>query len=451
MPGRETAARRATVREIPHAAVPGWVQLGHAVIRLPSLWEPDQRTLALPGAVLDAFGFDRGQEVYVFPADGGQRLVVGPLVGIWVTPAMLRSWKRGVRLLSQEVRAAGGIPFFFDLQGVDRAGGRIRGWTWQGGRLRPVTTPLPDVIYNRATFPDPGPRAAARSLRRALWEEDAIPFVNLASGFPKWETYQALRFFADTRPLVPETVRLEAPAELAAFLSRHRLVFVKADGGSHGTEVVRLRAAGGGWWIEGQVGRQRLRTRAADPAQAVEVLSRWIAGGVWVVQQGIQLPRLNGRRWDLRVEVKKDGTGTWTVPLIVVRLGHPATVTTNISRGGTPFELEAFRRRFGPLPALAGLKAKATRVAVRVALALEARFGPLGEIGVDIGLDPQGRPWVFEANAKPQYGPSPRPEQARGLMAYAVQLALHGWAGREGGVIRPHPVASLQTFAGWAG
>ncbi|HEY8552095.1 MAG TPA: YheC/YheD family protein, partial [Thermaerobacter sp.] len=394
MPGRETTARRVTVRDLSKAAVPGWIQLGRAVVRVPYVWEPDRSTLALPAEVLDAFGFDRGQEVYALPADAGRRLVVGPLVGIWVTPAMLRSWKRGVRLLNQEARAAGGLPFFFDLEGVDRARGRIRGWTWQGGRLRPVTMPLPDVIYNRATFPDPGPRAAARSLRRALWEDDAIPFVNLASGFPKWETYQALRFFAATRPLVPETARLDAPAALAAFLSRHRLVFVKADGGSHGTEVVRLRAAGGGWWIEGQVGRQRLRTRAADPAQVAELLSRSVAGGVWVVQQGIQLPRVNGRRWDLRVEVKKDGTGTWTVPVIVVRLGNPATVTTNISRGGTPFELEAFRRRFGPLPALSGLKAKAIRVALRVAFALEARFGPLGEIGVDIGLDPQGRPWV---------------------------------------------------------
>jgi len=36
-----------------------------------------------------------------------------------------------------------------------------------------------------------------------------------------------------------------------------------------------------------------------------------------------------------------------------------------------------------------------------VALALEACFGLHGEIGLDVGLDQQGKLWLIEANSKP--------------------------------------------------
>lgn len=351
----------------------GWIQLGRGAVILRHRWEPARQTLALPAPFLDQFGLIPHQDLHVFPAEGGQRLVIGPLIGIWISPSKLQRWKRGMRRLSQEARGAGALPFFFDLDGIDRARGRVVGVVAVGDQFRRVTMPLPDVLYNRATFADLTRRAAARALRQALIHEDAIPFVNVASGFPKWETYETLRFFAETRPLVPETIRFGDSEELTGFLARHRLAFVKSDAGSHGTEVLRLTPDGEGWLVEGQVGDRKVRTRAGDVTQLVSTLERWVGGSEWVVQQGIRLPRLKGRHWDLRIEVRKDGKGEWRIPLMVVRLGNPASVTTNISRGGQPFVLDDFRRRFGKLPHVNGLRAKAARVAVRVAFALEAR------------------------------------------------------------------------------
>ncbi|HEY8394659.1 MAG TPA: YheC/YheD family protein [Thermaerobacter sp.] len=433
---------RVKVVPLSGSAAPGWIQLGSGLARIPYHLDAHRLVLALPRGFLDRCGCTSQQDLHAYPANG--RLVIGPLLGIWVRPSALRSWLRGIRTFDREARAAGALPFFFDLDGIDRAAGRITGWTAAGERIRRVTLPLPDVIYNRATFPDLHERAAARAMRRALLEEEFIPFVNVASGFPKWDTYRALRRFPATRGLVPETIRFGDSAALFRFLRRHRLVFLKADGGSHGTEVLRLEAAlTGGWSVEGQIGDRRVQTRMATTAQLCSFLPRLVGTKEWVVQRGIRLPRLQGRRWDLRIDVKKDGTGRWAVPLVLVRLGNPASVTTNISRGATPFTLEDFCRRFKDAPGVAGLEEKATRVGHLVAAALEATFGGLGEIGVDMGLDPAGRPWVFEANAKPQYGPRPRSRLVRAIMAYAVRLALRSWVGREEGgtgCLRPLPV-----------
>ncbi|HEY8394907.1 MAG TPA: YheC/YheD family protein [Thermaerobacter sp.] len=437
---------RVKVVPLSGSAAPGWVQLGSGLARIPYHLDADRRVLALPRNFLDRCGCAPEQDLHAYPVDG--RLVIGPLLGIWVRSSALRSWQRGIRTFDREARAAGALPFFFDLDGIDRAAGRITGWTAAGERVRRVTLPLPDVIYNRATFPDLRERAAARAMRQALLEEELIPFVNVASGFPKWDTYRTLRRFTATRHLVPETIRFGDRAALARFLRRHRLVYMKSNTGSHGTEVLRLEAdPAGGWSVKGQIGNRRVQTRVATTAQLCSLLPRLVGSKEWVVQRGIRLPRLQGRRWDLRIEVKKDGTGRWTVPLVLVRLGNPASVTTNISRGATPFTLEEFLRRFRDAPGVAGLEEKATRVGRLVAVALEATYGGLGEIGVDMGLDPAGRPWVFEANTKPQYGPRPRSRQVRGVMAYAVHLALRAWAGREaGGTGRLRPLPAQDSF-----
>ncbi|HEY8394909.1 MAG TPA: YheC/YheD family protein, partial [Thermaerobacter sp.] len=311
--------------------------------------------------------------------------------------------------------------------------------------------PLPDVIYNRATYPNLRRRARARRLRERMMELDRIPFVNTASGFPKWETYEALRFFAETRDLVPDAIRFGSKDSFARFLRRHRLAFLKENGGSGGAHVLRIVAVGGGWRVEGRSGRYRIRQRFSDPDELHAFLARLTRQGDWVLQEGVPLPRLRGRPWDVRLEAKKDENGEWQVPFIFIRWGHPEAVVTNEAQGGDTFLLSDFLARFGGIRELANLEATATRVGRLVALVLEARFGMQGEIGVDFGLDPQGRPRIFEANAKSTHTPVPGQTvpQARWPLRYAVWLAGRAWAGQETGLPLPVPAgAALATRTG---
>ncbi|PZN09519.1 MAG: hypothetical protein DIU69_08625 [Bacillota bacterium] len=307
--------------------------------------------------------------------------------------------------------------------------------------------PLPDVIYNRATYPSLQRRARARRLRERMMELDRIPFVNTASGFPKWETYETLRFFAETRDLVPDAIRFGSQESLARFLRRHRLVFLKENTGSGGRHVLRIAAASGGWRVAGRSGRYRTRQRFSRLGELHAFLARITRRGDWVLQEGVPLPRLRGRPWDVRLEAKKDENGEWQVPFIFIRWGHPEAVVTNEAQGGDTFLLSDFLARFGRTGELANLEDTATRVGRLVALALEARFGMQGEIGVDFGLDPQGRPRVFEANAKSSHAPVPgqAEPQARWPLRYAVRLAGRAWMGQESGLPLPVPAGGTVT------
>ena len=70
------------------------------------------------------------------------------------------------------------------------------------------------------------------------------------------------------------------------------------------------------------------------------------------------------------------------------------------------------------------------QLAVQVARALENETGAIGELGIDIGIDVNGKVWFIEANLKPARRvfiligePSTRRMSVRKPMLYARHLA----------------------------
>lgn len=217
------------------------VYIGRGERELPLVYDRTEGTLAIPPSWIRELGIEPGQHVHVMVRDGGHQLVMGPVVGIWVSPRAIRTWSPSLRVLVEEARAAGTIPFVFDVDGIGRRTGRIRGWVQRGDQPAAAVLPLPDVIYNRATYRNNVQRRArARQLRKELRELDRIPFVNTASGFPKWETYQALRFFRETRDLVPATIQFGSLRSFSDFLRHYPVSFLKANDGSGGAQVLRI-------------------------------------------------------------------------------------------------------------------------------------------------------------------------------------------------------------------
>ncbi|MCG0238754.1 MAG: YheC/YheD family protein, partial [Firmicutes bacterium] len=112
----------------------------------------------------------------------------------------------------------------------------------------------------------------------------------------------------------------------------------------------------------------------------------------------------------------------------IVRWAEAGSVATNTSRGAVAVPLDQFLWKHGGqvpgAPDLAERVEELTRVS---ALALEARFGLQGEVGLDLAVDPAGRLWLLEANPTPFLDPG---EGSQHPFAYARWLALRAWAAR---------------------
>lgn len=437
--------RRARVEETAGAPERAVVHAGGFMARVPCARDPEGDTLGLPPDFLEAAGLVPGQEVHLLEQDDGQHVYVGPLVGVWLGSRgidLLRGGAERYRRVAREARAAGTVPFFFAIEGVDRGAGRITGWVERGGGWAQARLPLPDVIYNRTTYGDAAQREHAAALRRQLTALEGVVLLNGVNSFTKWDTCAALQFHADTAALAPETIRVSHMAGVMDMLDRLGRVFLKRNDGSHGSDVTQI-SADPCWSVQGKVGGGRVHESFASRDQLEAFVAILTHGADWVVQQGVDLPRVGGRFFDLRAIAQKDGRGDWQVPLVLVRWAQPDRVAANMSQGASPFLPADFLARHGGelAPELAGMEAAATECTLLVVQALESRYGLLGEVGVDIGMDRSGRPWVFEANAKPLH------PEADGLPAalddlpfrYAVYLAQRKWTGRHTGLTWPAP------------
>lgn len=369
-----------------------------------------------------------------------QRL--GPLIGIMLGPAEMAQLQQGsrYRCMARQAREAGALPLFFDLPGLGD-GATVQGWTEQDGEWRAVTEPLPDVIYNRATYGDRKQSKTATRLLRTLTARRRTRLINGVNALSKLAVHEALRFLPGTADLAPETLALTSADDLTAMMGRHPTIFVKGNHSSHGSEVVRLRGEGSMVAIRGRIGSRPVDERFDNPDQVFAFLRMLRPGTAWLVQQGIDLPAVQGRLFDVRVIAQKDGQGQWQLPLVLIRLAQPGQVATNMSQGGEPFLPDTFLGQFGgQVPGLEDLEATASDAARRTTLALESRFGLLGEVGIDIGLDRQGTPWVFEANTKPLHPTVPGLEEGhliRHPFEYGVYLARQIRSGRCSGLSAP--------------
>lgn len=377
-------------------------------------------------------GTGGGQRAQALPAESAPR--VGILLGSHLETLLTGPWKERYVRMSREAREAGLDPVFCAAEGIDVRAGTAAGWAEHQGGFAAVAGPLPDVIYHRATYGDRETRRHVAGMLRELKALHGVTLLNGVNSLSKHQVDEALRFFPDTAALAPATVPFTGSASLLSMLEEYPRVFLKADHGSHGSDVLCIGGTGEGWEVRGNAGGAFVQEAFPEQEQLLTFLGLVRGNQEWIIQQGIEIPRAGNRVFDLRAVLQKDGAGEWQVPLLLVRHAESGQVAANMSRGGTPYLPEAFLREFGPqLPGLESMVESATAAARKTALALEARFGLLGEIGVDIGLDRHGRPWILEANTKPLHPmlPGVWERLVQLPFRYAAYLAGRARQGRE--------------------
>lgn len=324
---------------------------------------------------------------------------------------------------------AGVLAYVFSPAGVQWPTRRVYGFrchTTPGSsrvRWRAGVFPLPNVVYNRVpTRIAEGRADVQRTLRR---------FYNTLDGrvfnphyLNKSGVARALRGDEDVGRFVPETMLFRSGVPLQKLLQRHRLVYVKSIGGSLGNDVMRVsRRKGGGWMLRYNAGPSRTRSaRFHDWETMRGRIRQLMRGRPFIVQQGIRLARADGRPFDLRLLVQKLPSGQWDFTGGAARAAGFGQITTHVPRGGRRLPMRsALEKAFGEETA-DRLEGDIASVATRAAASLERKIGrTFVEMSLDVGVDDDGHPWIFEINAKPLHFDERDIQRRRNvqLLAYA--------------------------------
>jgi len=292
-------------------------------------------------------------------------------------------------------RSEGVSALGIDPDDVDLITGRVRGLLLKDGRWAPAAGPLPDVLWNRYFRRDQDDLIQAFSRL-------GIPLLN-EIGLNKWEAYRLLRADPLLRKHLPETRLLRDGADIIDLAARYPSVFIKPIAGSVGRGIIRA--------VYQPTGLIKLAYVSVETGQLREIegttaqVDHWAQQreGSYIVQQGLDLSVFYGRATDVRVLLQKDGEGRWQVTGMGARVAAPDRFTANLHTGGHGVSLSLMADAIFPGDAdrQAALELELHALAVRTADMVDAAAGPMGELGLDFGVDSGGRIWYIEQNAQP--------------------------------------------------
>lgn len=317
-------------------------------------------------------------------------------VGILLEKRTLELTRRGLptheRIGLYRLIALRGGPdvILFALDDLDPGARRVKGYVPTASGWRRVVAPMPEVIHKRVLFSSGIEWALRRMQRRGT------RFINPPLMNDKARMHALLLRHPRVKDHLPLTDWYR-PAELARWMDNGATAVLKPRIGSVGKGIVRLKPMDDKVVLTTEyasrpISRKQLRDRLAGRVQP----------GRYLIQQYIKLARYNGRPFDLRVPVQRNHYGEWVIAGIVAKVAVRHPFLTNLAQGGLAMPArQALSEAFSPMLA-DKIATDVERLAMDVAQGVVGRFPDAADLGLDIGVDERGKPWLIEVNTRDQ-------------------------------------------------
>ena len=151
----------------------------------------------------------------------------------------------------------------------------------------------------------------------------------------------------------------------------------------------------------------------------------------YIIQQGINRLDYDGGPFSFRTWAMKNGGGTWVMPGLFAKAAIGQGFLTNFTAGAKLVPLKDIFSKSPPvLPYTKDQTLKLLKdITLKTAAVLDKKFGPLGELGLDVVFDTTGKPWLIEANGNPGNIPifiqTEYPAWRYQVFQYPVDYAVH--------------------------
>lgn len=371
---------------------------------------------------------------------GSQILVLGPVLGILIsnlikTPdGIFGSASSFCREIVQAAKAKGVLAYIFTLKDTDSENGTVEGWFYRNGDWVQSSLPYPDVVYNRLAYRKQENTPDMQKFFHTLKEKQVIMFNE--HFLNKWQVHKALSALPQAQIYLPSTQLYKGFPTIKEALDRYHSVYLKPTNGSLGKGIYRIAKLGNRYTCQySTMSGSVLKSFSKLSDLYLSIVPR-ISKIPYLVQQGLNLIKINGNPLDFRSLVQKDSAGKWAVTSIVGRSGQDQSIVSNLARGGTIMPVGQALTMASPWnsttnPTTAYLKKVSTYLAQFLEDSMQGHFA---ELGIDLAVDTNGKVWLLEINAKPSKNDNEilkeqktRPS-VRKLVDYV--LYLKGMAGR---------------------
>jgi len=281
-------------------------------------------------------------------------------------------------------------PIFFHPKDVDLRTNTIDGYLWTGNKLTKAKSKIPPVTHNRLLSGDRSVNDVIRHLSQISKVYNGVIDRN------KIKVQKQLWLNRYLRSFLPVTTSYTREA-LVSFLKKYPVIYVKPSIGSIGNGVLRIERSGNEWKLSSAEGNKIVSKHAM-----LKEVNAWVNGKRFLVQQGIILAKYRGQPFDIRVSVQKNGDLKWTVTGMVAKVANPENQLSNLAQGGEAVVLShILKELFDPVKAQ-WIVNELADVGLEIAAQFEQFHPTLADVGLDMGIDENGKPYLIEVNVRDQ-------------------------------------------------
>lgn len=332
----------------------------------------------------------------------GDTLHLYPLIGIMTTSYMEGSMRpfgkrtEEFRKLLKFAEHQGGLAFLFTPDQVDWENGLITGVFYKDSKWTECDVPFPHVIYDRIPTRRAEKLTKVKAVKNRLMNDYAIPWFN-PGFFNKWEIHQLLSNHPVSMQYLPKTYDFEYNT-LRKGLDLFKTIYVKPKNSSHGIGIKRIEKTTDGYICQENTIEKTEENRYASLEDLINHEFSESHPNHYLLQQGLKLPTYHDRPFDFRVHTNKDGNGEWQISAAAVKVAGTNRLTTHTAYGG---DIKTLKSIYGETDCTGHLNVLKD-IAVTLSEVIDQQIdGLVGELGLDLVIDVDGRVWLLEANAKP--------------------------------------------------
>lgn len=368
-------------------------------------------------------------------------IYLGPVVGIFVNPYLLKTIKNGKQsfCVQKHGEAAGAescLSYYFTIDGIDWKERRIMGYTFiqSLNKWKQMWFPMPDVVYDRGVAFKKVQRPLVRYMKKQFRAVHNIHFLNNIGYLSKLQVHKALSKYPEMRKYIPETRVYNDFEDVSSMLNEFKFIFIKASVGWCGKQVLSIEQVDNKYKLNFY--DKGLKEITIEKMEGLKTfVEKFVKGRRVMIQQGIRLLKYNGRNMDMRVLMIKDEKGEWEAVRNHSRIAKENYTITNTSAGGDCINFEDIYPYLST-PFYKGNIPNEDEIAnetKKILYYIEKEFGSFGEIGMDMAIDIYGYIWFIEANTRPDklsvpglYDLNEIPNLALNIFKYAKFLACSG-------------------------
>jgi glutathione synthase/RimK-type ligase-like ATP-grasp enzyme len=256
---------------------------------------------------------------------------------------------------------------------------------------------IPDFVYDRCFH---GLNRQHNDDREAInWLKKQTNFLGF--GLPgKWVIYSALKDNPFLQAFLPVTYQAKSADYVFSKLAQWQQIVLKPEYGSSGKAIYLITKTAEGFIVMLTKNKAKYERFFSSSI----LLHKWLTfltnKQQYLIQKYIELVNSKQEPFDLRIFLQKNEHNRWVERGRGIRVGRSGCLTSNIAAGGHIVSYHSF------IATITGsrqvdLEQHIQPILQTLPTFLEAQFGRLFELGIDLGVDRDQRIWILDINSKP--------------------------------------------------